>query len=346
MFIGLDVHKRYSYATVIDAQGQMVSETKFLNTLEELDQFLLEIEAGSEFVMEASANWERLYDHIEERGFTATLAHPLKVRAIAAAKIKTDRLDSQKLAQLLRGNLIPRCYVPAKDVRELRQLVRHRAGLVRWRTQVKNKIHLVVARHGIVPPFKDLFGKAGLQFLKALCLPPADQHRFQDYLAILEVLNERIALTTDYLECQAQTIPQVDLLTSVPGIGIYSALLVLAEIGEVQRFPSGKQLCSYAGLVPRVHQSGSTEYYGHITKEGSRWLRWIMVQAVHKTVQTENPIHRFYKKLARKKGGKVAIVAAARKLLTYVYQILKQGVRFEELQVVQAQGRPVFLHGL
>jgi transposase len=341
MFVGLDVHKRYCYAAVLNSEGELVQEGKFLNTLEELDQFLLGLEPGSELVMEASSIWEELYDHTTERGFAVTVAHPLKVRAIASARIKTDRLDAQTLAHLLRAGLIPACYVPQPAIRELRSWVRHRACLVRWRTQVKNKIHRLLAQQGILPTFSDLFGKAGLQFLRRLCLPPSLQPLLQDYLAIVEVLNERIRLTTQQLEQQALTNSQAQLLTSVPGVGIYSALLLLAEIGEIDRFPSGKQLCSYAGLVPRVHQSGNVEYYGRITKQGSRWLRWILVQAAHTTVRTPNVIQRFYRKLARQKGSKVAIVAAARKLLTYIYQMLKQGVRFEELAVVQAQGRPV-----
>lgn len=347
MFVGLDVHKRYCYATVVNAEGKVVREGKFLNTLDELDRFFEDVEDGAEVVMEASSTWERLYDHIEERGFDVTLAHPLKLRAIAAARIKTDRLDSQKLAQLLRADLIPASYVPSKDVRELRWWVRHRASLVRWRTQVKNKIHLLLAQQGIVSPFTDLFGKAGREFLHSLWLDLSSQRGLEDYLAVLEVLNERIDLITRHLEQHAETLPQVELLTSVPGIGTYSALLIWSEIGEIERFPSSKQLCSYAGLVPRVHQSGSVDYHGRITKEGSRWLRWILVQVAHRAVHTAEVLQRFYRKLVRKKGVKVAIVAAARKLLTYIYQMLKQEVRFDELKVVQAQasGLPAYSTG-
>jgi len=345
MFVGLDVHKKYCYASVIDEEGQLVSEGRFLNQLEELDSFLLKLEPGSEVVLEATAIWEQLYDRMEEQGFEVTLAHPLKVRAIASAKVKTDRIDSQTLAQLLRANLIPSSYVPQLPMRTLRKEVRHRATLVRWRTQVKNNIHLLLARQGLQFSKTDLFGKAGMAFLHSLMLEEDMQSVLEDYLAILQILNERITLTTKHLQQKSKTIPQVELLTSIPGIGTYSALLLLAEIGDIGRFSNSKQLCSYAGLVPRVHQSGMTEYYGRITKEGSRWMRWILVQAVHQTVRRPNVIQRFYKKLAHKKGTKVALVASARKLLCYIYQMLKQEVRFEELKVVQAQGPPAFATG-
>jgi len=345
MFVGLDVHKRYCYATVIDGEGELVSEGRFQNEIEELDRFLQELDPEAKVVMEASAIWDQLYDRMEEAGFEVTVAHPLKVRAIASAKVKTDRIDSHTLAQLLRGNLIPASYVPEPCMRQLRTQVRHRATLVRWRTRVKNKIHFLLAREGLQFSKTDLFGKAGMEFLQRSDLEAGMQMVLEDYLAIFQILNERIALATERLEDQARTVSHVELLTSIPGIGTYSALLLLSEIGDLARFPSSKELCSYAGLVPRVHQSGSTEYYGRITKEGNRWIRWILVQAIHHTVRKENPIQRFYKKLATKKGNKIAKVASARKLLCYIYQMLKQEVRFEELKVVQAQGSPAFATG-
>lgn len=337
MYVGLDVHKKYCYATVLNEDGVKVTEGRFLNTLEELDQFLTQLDEDTQVAMEASAAWEPLYEHLESKGFVVSLAHPLKTRAIAEAKIKTDRIDSRILAQLLRADLLPQSYIPAKAIRDLRSIVRHRASLVRIRIQVKNMIHALLAKERIHHSFSDLFGKAGTVFLRQVKLSELHQFALENYMAVLDILEERIKRTAELLEKWGKQMKEVAILTSIPGIGIYSAMLILGEVGEIERFPNGKKLCSYAGLVPRVHQSGGTERYGKITKEGSKWLRWILIQAAHTTVRTANALQRFYHRLKRRKGEKVAIVATARKMLLYIYQMLKWEVRFEELKVNQAR---------
>ena len=336
MFVGLDVHKRFCHATILSHEGVKMSEAKFLNTLEELDEFLEELSSEASIVMEASSTWEYIYDYIESKGLKVCLAHPLKTRAIADARIKTDSIDSETLAHLLRADLIPRSYVPTKPIRELREIVRHRASLVRLRTEVKNKVHAIVAKEGIRHDFSDLFGKAGTEFLRTIELSKTNRFALNNYLALIENLDTRIHETSEYIECIAKNTPEVRLLTTIPGIGTYSALLILSEIGEVERFPSPKKLCSYAGLIPAVYQSGSTKRYGKITKQGSKWLRWILIQAVHKTVKNPNALQRFYHKLARRKGNKIAIVATARKLLIYIYQMLTLDIGFYDLEVNKA----------
>lgn len=337
MYVGLDVHKRYCYATVLDGSGRVVSQGRFLNTIEELDHFLEAVDGQAQVVMEAFSLWEPLYDRIESKGFEVTLAHPLRTRAIAEARIKTDKIDSQTLAHLLRADLLPAAYVPDRPTRLLRTIVRHRAALVKLQTAMKNRIHALLTQAGIQHPFSDLFGRAGKQFLRGLELDQIRCLALHNYLEVLDVVQAKIKETSAFLTQWTRDRKDVALLESIPGVGTYGALLILGEIGDVNRFPAGKKLCAYAGLVPIVHQSGQTRRHGKITKQGSPWLRWILIQAAHQAVRVPNALQRFYTRLARKKGNKIAIVATARKLLLYIYQMLRWEVRFEELRVNQAR---------
>jgi transposase len=347
MYVGLDVHKRFCYATVLDQDGQKLAQGRFLNTLDELDCFLSGLASEAEIVMEASCTWEYLYDRITSQGFSVCLAHPTRTRAIAEARVKTDRIDSETLAQLLRADLIPKAYVPPQSVRDLRTLVRHRAALVWLQTQVKNRIHALLAKEGSMSPFSDLFGVQGARFLSQVELRPVHRFALDQYLILLEVLKKCIQESSACLAQQAREREEIPRLVTIPGIGVYSALLLLAEIGEVGRFPSAKKLYSYAGLVPRVYQSGQTQRMGRITKQGSKWLRWILVQAAHVAVRRPGVLQSFHRELVRRKGKKPALVATARKLLGYVYQVLKLGVSFEELEVnwSRASGAPALLSG-
>jgi len=328
-YVGLDVHKKFTYASVIDDKGNVVMEDKFQSSIEGLDKFLDKVEKNTEFVMEASSVWQHLYDHLEFNGFAVKLAHPLKTRAIAEARIKTDAIDARTLAQLLRANLISESYVPIMDVRVERSITRHRASLVRIRTQIKNKIHAILRRHGIQYEFSDLFGKSGIEFLRNVDIPAYSRYELDHYLTLLRVLNYKIEDSSKQIEALKKENPQAQLLTTIPGISDYSALLIMAEIGDIRRFKTAEHLCSYAGLVPSTYQSGNTSYHGKITKQGSKWLRWILIQAANKAITRENALQRFYKRLEAKKG---------RKMLTYIHAMLTLNLKFDELQVNKNNG--------
>lgn len=329
LYVGLDVSKRSCSATVMNARGKILQQTKFLNSIEELDKFLESLHTRkASFVMEASYTWEHLYDYIEENEFEVCLANPVKTKAIAEARTKTDKIDSMILAHLRRTDLVAKVYVPPKNIRDRRTIVRHRASLVKIRTEMKNRIHAILAKEGINPEFSDLFGKQGMAFLEKLQL--RDVHRFalDNYINVIENLNQRIEETNEFIESLASKDEQVKLLTTIPGIGIYSAMLLMAEICDVERFPDSKKLCSYAGLVPSTYQSGNVEYHGHITKRGSTWIRWVLIQATHIAVRQNNFLQKFYRRIAKRKGQKIAIIATSRKMLEVVYHILKDNQPF------------------
>lgn len=332
-YVGMDTHKNFSQVCVMDEQGNVLLEEKVPNEPQAIDKMIAKLEPGSKVVMEASSCYQYLYDYMEQNGFDMTLAHPLKVKAIASARIKTDKIDAETLAHLLRANLIPESYAAPENVRDERQVVRLRASLVDIRTQIKNKIHAMLARNGIRYEGSDVFGKSGIGWLQMLELPDASRFELDQYLTLLPVIDEKIDTVQKQIELMATDNYHAKLLMSIPGVSYYTALTVMAEIGDITRFPDAKHLCSYAGIVPSVHQSGNTRRTGHITKQGSSMLRWILIQAANRIIRTNSPLKAFYLELRQKRGHSVAVTATARKMFIYMYIMLKNNIPYTALQV-------------
>ena len=324
-YYGIDIHKKYSVYTAMDKDGIVLSRGEVPNEPKALAQIINRDGEGSKAVIEATCNWYYIYDLLEGIADEVCVAHPLHTKAIASARVKTDKVDSTTLAHLLRADLIPKSYIPPQEVRELRQLLRYRASLVRISTQVKNKIHAILIKNGLDYHFSDLFGRAGRGWLSQLRLCPVYQDAIQGYLRILDILQEEIKRANKEVDSQAKADPKVRLLVSIPGIGPYSALTILSEIGDVHRFPNSTNLVSYAGLATCVHSSGGITRYGSITKEGSPWLRWILTQAAHVAVRRPGYLQEYYRRIAFKKGKNTAIIAVARKILVISYYLLKRG---------------------
>ena len=322
-FVGLDVHLRTCHATVMDERGRIVKQEKFPNERMELDRILSGID-DAKVAIEACYSWQPVYEFLEDRGYEVKLAHPTKTRIISEAKVKTDAIDSERLAHLLRSDLLPTSYVPPKEFRELRELVRLRTYLVRERSRFKNKIRAELAKRGI-RVLKDPFTKRGTLSLKEYGIKAVDE-----CLAMIGALNGRIKEISDELKEKAEENGDARLLMTIPGVGYFSALVILAEIGDISRFSDAEKLCSYAGLVPSVHQSGATRRYGPITKEGSKMLRWVIQECLWVHLgRNDTYISRFFFRLASKKGKRKAAVAAARKLLVAIYWML---IRKEEFR--------------
>ena len=314
MYVGLDVHKKVCYGTVMDENGEIVRQGKFSNDFEALYSFMDGLE-GASVVMESGYCWQPLYEALEESGHIVKLAHPKEVKALA--KKKTDKIDSETLAHLLRTDLLPESYVPPRDVRELRDRVRRRAFLVGMRTKVRNRIHAELVKRRIrlgVDPWT----RKGRMLLKGLEL-----ESLEEVQPVLDVLDRQIALMSKDLRKMCRENPNAELLTTIPGVGYYVALLLVAEIGDVNRFPDSESLCSYAGLVPVVWSSGGSTHHGGLTREGSKWIRWALTQAVHVHIRYDTNLSRFYKRLAAKKPSQVAVMAAARKMLKVIYWMLR-----------------------
>jgi len=333
-FVAIDYHKAYSYGTILDQAGQVLRRGRLDNTPQSLCQFLGEHGGqGCHAVLEATRNWTLMHDWLEEQVEQVTLAHPLKVRAIAEARVKTDKIDAATLAHLLRCDLIPAAHVPAKEARVMKNLLRHRMFLVMVQTMTKNRIGVLLDRHPqllATRPDGERFGKAHRAWLKQLLLPIDERRVLRNELALLEQVRGRIGQAEAWIDRVAQKDPRVNRLMTMPGVGQFLAMLVVAEIDDVRRFPTPQKLHAYAGLIPSTRSSGGKTFHGRITREGNRYLRWAMVEAVWPARRSDESIGRFFREHEARIGTNKAKVATARRLLTIAYRLLKEGRDYRE----------------
>jgi transposase len=320
MYAALDLHEKSIQCVLKDDDGRIIRESKMGKDEKRILGFLDGTRA--KVVMESGYNHQHIYDVLKEEGYDVTVAHPLMVKAIAYARVKSDKVDARMLADLLRAGMIPEAYVPDRDVREVRDLVRRRHYMVRLRTMLKNKVHAEIATRWVKHD-GDLFTEEGKAFLRSLSIDAVN-----DYLETIEFLSRKIRELDEKVKKLAESDKYAKLLVTIPGVGWYAALLISSEIADVNRFPDYEHLCSYAGLSPGVRQSGETQ---HTSKGvGDSMLNWIMVQCtrVHVRRCDSSAITKFYEQVSARRGEKVAIVAAARKLMRAVYIMLKEEQAF------------------
>jgi transposase len=317
--LGIDVHKHESQVAVLDEDGEVVDEVRVANA--NLDEIARQY-AGSKGVIEATSNYFSIYDTLDEY-LDVVVAHPAKTKAIGAAKVKNDRLDAKLLAQLRHVEMIAESYVPPAEIRERRALTRGRKRLVEKRTDFKNEVHALLDQEGITLDKKP-FSVAGREALAALSLGIIARGLLDAYLAVIDTVTEQITKLERLINERAAALPEAQLLLTIPGVSYYSALLITAELGEINRFDSAKQVVSYAGLDPVIRESGDTRIEGGISKRGNSNLRYVLVQCANVAVHTchDEYLSRFHTRLNRRKPSKVAMVATARKLLVSIYHML------------------------
>ncbi len=337
-FVGLDVHKKTVYGYVMDEEGNKLFENEFRTEPSELDMFLLCVSRRDSVVaIESCSCWQYVYDYLTDAGYNVVLAHPVGVKALKKLRKHTDKDDAKLLAELLRMNMLPLSYAPPHDIRVKRQITRHRLSLTQVENEIMNKVHAILLRHGYNNlPYRDAFCKKGLQYLRSLDLPMCDRFELDDYIELIQMFESKINGTTEYIETFAPNDPAVRLVTSMPGMAYYSATAFVGEVGDIRRFESGDKLASFAGLTPRVHQSGERTRFGHITKRGSYRLRWVMIQAANVAVQRDKTLKKMYMRLAPKKGHQKAVVAVARRMVTLLYVMLKHNIKYQALQIHKA----------
>jgi transposase len=324
-YIGIDYHKQHFIATVMDKKGKVLSRDKVSTDRDSIRHYFKKVGTeGTKAVMEACYGWEYFYDEVDDLIEELIMAHPLKTRLIAEARIKTDSIDSETLAHLLRADLIPEAYAPSIETRDKKNLLRYRSSLTAIKVRIKNTIHSILARNHIeddkFSSLSDKFGKKGLAYLRSATLRGNDTMILNEYLDLLNETEKKI----DAAERQIRAVCRQDnickLLTSVPGIGDILAVTIRYEIDEIERFISDGKLCSYAGLVPSTYSSGNRTYQGKITKQGNKWLRWAMIEAAQRATLSDMWLRAFYDRIS-KKGKKIARVAVARKLLEIIYRM-------------------------
>jgi transposase len=320
VYVGIDVHRKRSQVAVVGQGGEVLANRNVTNGVAPILSVIGGLPAGTPAAFEAAFGWGWLLELLEDYGFEPHMVHPLQCKAIASARLKNDRVDAATLAQLLRADLLPEAWIAPPAVRQLRALLRHRAQLVRLRTLLRNRIHAVLADHGHGRP-EGCWSGPGRQWLAALELPAVSREVIDDNLALTDALQQPIGRLDTEVRQRARSDPRVEVLTQLPGVGEFTALVLLAEIGDISRFASARKLAAWAGLTPTVRGSDRTVRHGHISKQGPAWVRWVLCQAAQ-TAKRHPDFAPGYQAIAKRRGTKIATTAIARKLLTRAYHLL------------------------
>jgi transposase len=327
--VGVDLHKSFSQVAVLEETGE-IREHRLDHDGNEVEEFFRGL-PRARVAIEATGTWWWLVDLLEGLGHEPVLSHPKQTKAIAHARLKNDRVDAERLALLSRGDLLPTVWIPSLEVREARELLRHRISLVRDRTQLRNRTTAALARRNIRPvDCRSWYSKAGLEQLRALHLSREVTRIRDDSLLMLQVLDKQISEVEDELIDRWGSDPRVGRLMTIPGIGWLTAIGLVVELGQISRFPSAKHLASYVGLTPRVRASGGRIRSGHISKEGNRLLRWLLVTAATQAIRTHGPLRTWYFRVKQRKGTKIARVGLARRLTEIVYHVWKDKSDYEQ----------------
>ncbi|MGO9179910.1 MAG: IS110 family transposase [Candidatus Limnocylindrales bacterium] len=322
VYPGVDLHRKVSHLVPLDEAGEVLVSRRRSNGPAEFRRVFGELEpAPIEVAFEATYGWSWFADLLADVGVEAHMAHPLATRAIAAGRVKNDAVDAKTLAHLLRTHLLPESWIAPPEVRNVRRLVRMRDSLVRIRSRLKCQVLAICADLGVSVPASDLFGVGGRRLLDGVTLPPLSTGRLEADLRLIDALAVEIVFADKEIDRCFGGDDRIARLLPIPGIGVHIAAVIAAEVWDVRRFGSPERLTSWAGLTPTEHSSADHTRRGHLSKQGSRWLRWVMVVATVKAVRAPT-LHAFAAPIEARRATKIARVALARRPLTLAFYAL------------------------
>lgn len=323
-YVGIDLHRRRSVIVRQTPAGEVLEQVRIDNDPLALAVEIAKAGPDPEVVLEATYGWYWAADVLAEAGATVHLAHPLGVKGWQYRRVKNDAKDAEGLADLLRMGRLPEAWIAPPAVRELRELIRHRAKLVAVRSGLKAQVHAVLAKEGVAVPMSDLFGKAGMQLLAEVKLGRAYRLRVASLIGLIDAFDYEATFFTDLVAEELRGHHGYRVIQRLHGVGPVFASVFVAELGDVTRFRDAAAVCSWAGLTPRHRESDSVVHRGAITKQGSRLVRWAAVEAAQKLpALSKLAVDR--DRIAVRRGRNIAKVAVARRLLTLVYYGLRDG---------------------
>jgi len=337
--IGCDFHPSYQQIAWWNAETGELQERSLEHEHGEARRFYASLPGPVRVGMVAvgNAHWfERL---LAELGHELWIGDAARIRALVVRRQKTDRRDAAHLLELLTSGRFPRIWVPSPELRDTRQLLLHRHKLVGMRRQVKNELQHLALNQGVQRKRK-LWSVAGRQVLESLSLPAWTARRRNDLLALLNQLDARLGELDQAVGVEAERRPEVRLLMTHPGVGPVVGLAYVLTLGPVERFPRGKQVASYLGLIPREHSSGGRQKLGAISKQGNTLLRSLLVEAAKSAARWDDELRRDYRRLAERKHKAVAVVMVARKLAVRLYWMLRENRPYAPPPAVRMPGRP------
>src|SRR5580692_1822046 len=337
LIIGCDFHPGFQQVAIFDNQTGEEQERR-LGHREEAEQFYRSLAGQTVRVgMEACGHYPWFERLLAELGFELWLGDAAEIRARVVRRQKTDRRDAEHVLRLMREDRFPRIWVPSLEERDVRQLLVHRHKQVQARTRVKNQLQAMALSQGVQKKRK-LWTVAGRQELEKLELLPYAAQRRQKLLRSLDGLEAEIEPLDRRVEEEVRQRPGAVKLQTHPGVGPVTALAMVLTLGPAERFASGKHVGSYFGLIPSEYSSGGQQKLGHISKQGSSFLRFLLVEAGQTAVRYDAELGRFYRRLAARKHRALAKVAVARKLAVRLYLMLREDWNYAQLcrAVVQA----------
>ena len=329
--IGIDIGKRKCVTCVMDADGTVLEESWYHNTLDGAYEFAARVKAEygpCKAVCESTgSHWVKTADAFEKAGIPLKLANPLKTKAIAWASIKNDTIDARTLAHLSRADLVASCHISSAKIRGIRQILRYEMSMVQGRTAVINFVHTLTDKYDIDP--KDggntIWREKTLKYIEGIQLKdPSDQIVLDECISRIRYYNGRIRKLDAEIARFVKSNYAPKLLLSITGINVFAAALLVAEIDDIARFGNPKRFVSWAGMCPTLYQSGDTSYHGRIKKDANRKVNWITIQCAHVAAVHDERMKAYYERLKKRHRPSVAITHVANKMLTIIWHMLTQ----------------------
>jgi len=325
--VGMDLHRQRSVLVRMTGDGRKLETVRIENSPAALRAVIARAGKNPQVVIEATYGWYWAVDVLEAAGAEVHLAHPLGVKAFSYRRVKNDERDCADLADLLRLGRLPEAWIAPAEVRGLREVTRYRHKLVGQRTSCKDQVHAVLAKSGIPVTRSDIFGRGGGIWLDGLPLPQPYAGKIASLRALIAVLDGEIARLEEQAAGMLAGNRGYIAIRQLPGIGPVLGAVITAEIGDITRFRTPGQLASWAGLTPRHYESDTRVIRGHVSKQGSRMLRWAVTEAIQRQPAGTRP-QQVKDAIITRRGAEarsIAKTAAARVLLTQVFYGMRDG---------------------
>jgi transposase len=338
MLIGCDFHPSWQQISWFDEATGEIGEQKLVHASGDAEKFYRQLPAPARIGMESTGNCQWFVEMVTALGNEVWIGDAAKIRAYEVRQQKHDKRDAELLLKLLMEKRFPRIWTPSSQQRDLRQLLIHRYKLVRLRAQAKNGLQHLAMNQGVQKK-RRLWSKAGQQVLRELPLKPWASRRREDLLSVMAMLDQQIQSLDLAVTEAAEKDQNARLLMTQPGVGPVTSLAFVLTLGDVSRFPRGKQVASYLGLIPREYSSGGHRRYGSISKQGNRFLRMLLVEAAQGAVRCDPQLRSEYLHRCHRKPKGVAKVAAARKLAIRLYWMLRTQKAYPAIVSIESRSR-------
>jgi len=338
MLIGCDFHPSWQQISWFDEATGEIGEQKLVHASGDAEKFYRQLPAPARIGMESTGNCQWFVEMVTALGNEVWIGDAAKIRASDVRQQKHDKRDAELLLKLLMEKRLPRIWTPSSQQRDLRQLLIHRYKLVRLRAQAKNGLQHLAMNQGVQKK-RRLWSKAGQQVLRELPLKPWASRRREDLLSVMAMLDQQIQSLDLAVTEAAEKDQNARLLMTQPGVGPVTSLAFVLTLGDVSRFPRGKQVASYLGLIPREYSSGGHRRYGSISKQGNRFLRMLLVEAAQGAVRCDPQLRSEYLHRCHRKPKGVAKVAAARKLAIRLYWMLRTQKAYPAIVSIESRSR-------